>query len=465
MASYTFTLPGTSKSFTIKGPAGFTEAQARAIFDQQSSAGSLVGFKPGDILNAASQAAAGLPGAASQLAQTLSGVPGVGSTSLSSVASSATAAVSKVASVAKQTITTVTNTLSKVPVTNGINVADYAKEIPSLTSIQNISPTQLTAGLSQASKLVGQSSTQISNTLGVGKFGLNAQQLELSGVVKPGAATGLIAAGSSLTDVLKSPAVFTGKNGINSVDDLLASPAKQTAIQQQLMSTGVTAVKQLGLPIDKLNPSAAVGVALNAAKSIPTTMDWAKGLPLPPDVKTAFNQVAKDGAFSADFANQKINQAMKAEIVPIPASDTVNRETVNAAATRVVGNSKVPAVDYSSKPAQRTARELDAAMTLILENINTLIDNGIVVMSKSDRTRAETNSYNADIRNLELIIADLNTADGQLLEVVRESNALEPPLPAITARAEVLITKANKAIATIQSAIDQLRRFVANLAA
>ena len=156
MASYTFTLPGTSKSFTIKGPDGFTEAQVRAIFDQQSSAGSLVGFKPGDILNAASQAAAGLPAAASQLAQSLTGSTSIINGSIiGNAVGQISSAVNQGISSARQAITTVTNIVKTVPVTNGINAADFAKQSDALTSIGNLSTVDVRAGLAQASKLVG----------------------------------------------------------------------------------------------------------------------------------------------------------------------------------------------------------------------------------------------------------------------------------------------------------------------
>lgn len=471
MASFTFTLPGSTKTFSIKGPDGFTEAQARSIFDQQAAAGSFVGFKPGDALNAAKQAAAGLPGAASQLAQSLTGSTSIVNgavlnNAVGQVSGQISQAVGQATSVAKAAVTNVTNIVKNIPVTNGINPADFAKQASALLPIGNLTSVDVRAGLSQASKLVGQAADVVSNTAGVGKFGFDGAQLESAGILKPGVAAQYLQSGvNKLTDVLKSPTVFTGKDGIKSLTDLLGSDVKQNNIQQGLMSKGLEGLKQVGIPVDTLNPTALVGTVLNAAKSLPAAADWAKGLPVPPDIKGQFDKVARDGAFAVDLANQKINNSLKQEIVPTPASDTVNRETLNAAATRVVGNAKVPPVSYSSNTTQRTARELDAAMTIINNNINTLIDDSIVVLSKSDSTRADTNSYNADIRNLDLIAADLRAADGQLLAVSRESNTLEPPNPAITARAEALIEKANKAIANIQSAIDQLRRFVANLSA
>jgi len=58
-----------ASTFEVKGPPGMTFEQAKAIFDKQVKTGALVGFKPGDTLSAATQAADGLASAQAQLAQ------------------------------------------------------------------------------------------------------------------------------------------------------------------------------------------------------------------------------------------------------------------------------------------------------------------------------------------------------------------------------------------------------------
>jgi hypothetical protein len=330
MASFNFTLPGTSKTFTIKGPDGFTEAQARSIFDQQAAAGSFVGFNPGDALNAAKQAAAGLPGAASQLAQSLTGSTSIVNGSVlnnavGQVSGQISQAVGQATSVARAAVTNVTNIVKNIPVTNGINPADFAKQASSLLPVGNLTSVDVRAGLAQASKLVGQAADVVSNTAGVGKFGFDGAQLESAGILKPGVAAQYLQSGvNKLTDVLKSPTVFTGKDGIKSLTDLLGSEVKQNSIQQGLMSKGLEGLKQVGIPVNTLNPTALVGTVLNAAKSLPAAADWAKGLPVPPDIKGQFDKVARDGAFAVDSCQSKITNSLKQEIVPVPASDTVN---------------------------------------------------------------------------------------------------------------------------------------------
>jgi hypothetical protein len=99
-----------------------------------------------------------------------------------------------------------------------------------------------------------------------------------------------------------------------------------------------------------LSPQGLAGTALNAAKSIPGTAAFLKGLPIPDDpagaLTAAFNANVRDGAFAANLSQAKIPPAFKAIVTPVPAADTVDRDTVNAASARVVGNPKVPEPNY-----------------------------------------------------------------------------------------------------------------------
>jgi hypothetical protein len=467
MAAFTFTLPGSTKTFSIKGPDGFTEAQARAIFDQQAAAGSFVGFKPGDALSAAKQAAAGLPGAAAQLAQSLSGTTSiVNGTVLNNVVGQAAGqvsqAVGQATSVAKQAIGTVTNIISKVPVTNGINPADFAKQASALIPIGNLTSVDVRAGLAQASKLVGQAADTVSNTLGVGKFGFDGAQLESAGILKPGVAAQYLQSGvNKLTDVLKSPTVFTGKDGIKSLTDLLDSVPKQNNIQQGLMAKGLEGLKQVGIPVGSLNPTALVGTVLNAAKSLPATADWAKGLPLPPSIKTAFDQVARDGAFAVDLANQNITNSLKQEIVPVPASDTVNRETVNAAASRVVGNAKVPAVSYNNTPTVDIAKFIKA--------VDTALDRALALGKQARQIiNSTSDSQSSQVRQLEQVVGDYNAVNGTFLSLLREANLIKAQLgstPPQLSTIESSIEATAKIIKALETRIEDLKKKIENSAA
>jgi hypothetical protein len=204
----------------------------------------------------------------------------------------------------------------------------------------------VTGVLAQTSKLIGQGADKISSALGVGKFGFDTKQLEQSGLVKPGTAAAFLSLGDNdIVNVLKSPTVCTGIDGIKSLDGLLTNSGLQDKVQQGLMASGVAAIKSLGVPTDQLTPQALGGLATNAAKSVTDTLNWAKNAPgLPTDIKSKFDAVAVNGAFAVNLTQTKVDAPVLQETTPPAADMTVNSATVTAAATRVVGNDKVPAV-------------------------------------------------------------------------------------------------------------------------
>jgi hypothetical protein len=65
-----------------------------------------------------------------------------------------------------------------------------------------------------------------------------------------------------------------------------------------------------------------------------------------------------EAKFAVNTAEQKLNDAVLQQAPPGQSEDTVNRVTVDAAATRVVGNAKVPEVQYSKSPVDLRILEL-----------------------------------------------------------------------------------------------------------
>ena len=417
MSTFNFDFNG--QKFEIKAPTGATFEQAKAVFDQQTASGGLTGFRVGDVLSPATQAAAGLAAAQSQLTQglasltgklptgtnlssltasigtlgqgagaqvasalkggaaafnslttgasaataaisstlsgaggaigsALSGVSGVTGFSLpssSAITGALTGAAAQVGSLASTAVGTISGLIKGTP-TNGINIADFAKQGPALSSIGNMSLPDVTGALAQASKLVGQGASTISNALGAGKFGLDASQLERAGLVKPGTAAAFLAGGDSdLVSVLKSPTVWTGKDGVKGLDGLLGNSGLQDKVQQGLMKTGLNDLKSIGIPTDKLTPQALSGLATNAAKSVTDTANWAKNVPgLPTDIKAKFDATAVNGAFAVNLTQAKVDEPVLQETKPVAADNTVNSATVDAAAKRVTGDERVPQI-------------------------------------------------------------------------------------------------------------------------
>lgn len=400
MSSYVFkNIKG--EVFTISGPEGFTFDQAKAIFDQQNSTGSLLGLDIGKGLSAATQAASGLLSAVPSLNQTLAkaGLPGginlntitqtlgpaagaatsqiqsaltgtgaaLGTNIVGSDANAALAAVrssskalglpnvdsvlatgtailgaaNKVGSVANSAINKIKNSFAS-PVTNGVNVGDVVVQGP-VPAVPGMPSGVTQAAMAQVTKLVGQTASQLSNTLGVGKFGLDITQLEGSGYVKPGTGTKYV--NDNITDVLKSPTVWTGKDGVKGIGDVLGNDGLQNKIQGGLMTGGLAALKSQGIPVDSLNVQAIAGLANNAAKSVSDTLAVLKGSPdVPSDVSQGFDELTRDSAFAANLAETKLEDSVLQETSPPQVENTVDTASVDAAGLRIVGNDKVPNV-------------------------------------------------------------------------------------------------------------------------
>ena len=366
-----------AETFKVNGPPGMTREQAFEIFKKQADAGGLTGFSSGDILSAQTQAKDGLAEARAELAQARSGFPGtdagvlnsfksIADTAKKSIAAGTTGtslsgAVGIVGGIAKDTVGKI-GALFGTPVTDGISTADFAKTASALVPMSNLNITDVRATVASVGTATGQDFSQFTNAVGVGKFGFDATQLETAGLLKPGTASTFLAGGANqLTDVLKSPAVWTGKGGINNLDSLLSNPAAQSLTQQDLMSKGLSAAKSLGVPTDILNPKELGGISSVFSKDIAGGADWIRGQ-LPADKQADFDKRFADAKFAVGTAEQKLNDPVKQEAPPGESENTVNRQTVDAAATRVVGNDKVPSFNYGTQPANQALVDENKAL-------------------------------------------------------------------------------------------------------
>jgi hypothetical protein len=239
MSVFKFTGPD-GKIFEVQGPAGATAEQALAVFNKQVSSGGLTGIPVGGLVNAVTQAAGGLSSALAQIGpQALAFTQQVGNF-----------------------INLPTKIGAVIP--NAISVSDFVNTKISAQSIGTIATTQVQGLVAQTSASVNQAVNSITNAKGLGQFGFNADQLQLSGLIKPGLADQINLNPSKFTEILSSPTSWTGKLGVTDVNSLLDSSRLQTTIQQGLMNTNFDQLKQLGT-ITGLESSAQLGPLLNVA--------------------------------------------------------------------------------------------------------------------------------------------------------------------------------------------------------
>jgi hypothetical protein len=149
-------------------------------------------------------------------------------------------------------------------VPNAISVSDFVNTKISAQSIGTIASAQVQGLVAQTAASVNQAATAITNVKGLGQFGLNADQLQLSGLIKPGLADQINLNPAKFTEILSSPTSWTGKLGVTNINSLLDSSRLQTTVQQGLMNANFDQLKQLGT-ITGLESAAQLGPLLNVA--------------------------------------------------------------------------------------------------------------------------------------------------------------------------------------------------------
>jgi hypothetical protein len=166
MVKFTFTLPN-GQLFTLDGPSGATRAQAEKIYLEQLAAGAFVGLRSGDQLQ--SRETMTVQFTQSRLDRGTAGVP---DTPLLAIYNGG--------------IISSLPILTDVPINNGITVADYVDQSTVTEGIGPLSTSQVQAVMAAIAASVCQPADVVTDELGVGKYGLSAQQLEDAGYLKCG---------------------------------------------------------------------------------------------------------------------------------------------------------------------------------------------------------------------------------------------------------------------------------------
>jgi hypothetical protein len=147
-------------------------------------------------------------------------------------------------------------------------------------------------------------------------------------------------------------------------------------------------------------------------------VDWIKGQ-LPAGKQAEFDTKFAEAKFAVGTADQKLNDAVKQQAPPGEAQNTVNRATVDAAATRVVGNDKVPTTDYGNeKPDAAWLERYKTIKADVTKDVLKLIEIDDAFKAKVDFTANTSTLTRAEIQalaaRLEPIAIGLYTADRQV---------------------------------------------------
>jgi len=232
MSQFNYTLPSGAE-FTMEAPAGTTQAQADYIFYSQVAAGALVGFVAGQSISSTTSSLAKFT-----LSRLDRGIAGVDDTVILSIING----LPTVANIPSLVNTPLTNPVTQANIAAITGTGFTAPAIGPLTS------NQTQALMAQVVNTVDQPVATITDIKGVGQYGFSCQQLEMAGYVKPGTWQQFIQNGpSTLTQVLSAPGIWTGLNGIYSLDNFLNSTTAQNDAQARLMQNGYASLQAAGV--------------------------------------------------------------------------------------------------------------------------------------------------------------------------------------------------------------------------
>jgi hypothetical protein len=264
MAIFNYTLPS-GNQFKLEAPGGTTQLEADTIFYEQVAAGSLVGYQPGQTLSSPATQITKF-----ELSRLDRGTAGVDSNPILAisqglpVSSSDVTTQSILAAIQSLPIPIGVPNLTQVPLDSPIDEADvvnikgddFAPDSIKANGVTALNEYQVQKILAQLAKLVDQPADTITLEKGIGRFGFTCEQLEITGYVKAGTSQRyLLNNPSNFVAVMSSPSVWTGKNGVYSLADLLNSAVLQNRIQVQLMQQGYEALLASGVIATVPQPS------------------------------------------------------------------------------------------------------------------------------------------------------------------------------------------------------------------
>ena len=383
------------EAYELQGPPGATYDQAQAVFDKQLNSGGLVGFPVGGLLNAVTQSIDGLPTAPAYIGP-------------------------QAVSATQQSGGYVTlPTQPGANVATAITTSDFVNTKTGSQTIGTLSPAEIQGLVATIAASVNQSSNVVTNSKGVGTYGLTADQLQTAGLLKPGIADQVKQDPANAVIVLSSPTSWTGKQGATDINAILNDINLQTSTQQGLMENTFSQLKQTGV-INGTEVSTTLGPIVNAA----TVYGVSNTAQVLNNTSTATANAAATAAavgvigfiasssFGGSFGS--INQilsggggALSSGTVPaIGYTNTVNRVNVNQAMKAIIGNPKIPTPYFPSSGA--SASNSSAATAAIQEAISALTAIGLT----GEQIVDVINSRSGNTDRISTYGGILRTADG-----------------------------------------------------
>ena len=172
---------------------------------------------------------------------------------------------------------------------------------------------------------------------------------------------------------------------------------------------------------------------------------------MPTDLVAKFNQTAKDASFAVNLVDEKIaNESLN--IKQITGSvGTINKTTLNAAVGRVVGNDKVPSLNFSKGTPNPAAEQ---EIKDIGKQLSTIGNKDLAIISEP-LTSDNVDAKEARITALKAEVSPIVDKLDSLAASVADSNKT------LATKARSAIGNAQGLIELLDSELENIRRFKA----
>ena len=182
-------------------------------------------------------------------------------------------------------------------------------------------------------------------TRGVGIYGQTPAGLTLTGYLKSGTLS-LITSPEMTAVVLNTPAVWTGQQGIDNLLDYLNNPILQNLAQNEIMQGAFQGLLDAGILVGNESASYQATFLQPATRyGVDAVVSWVQGTAsseITDNIKIAARQGQYAIAFIDTFAN-----SLNAGVDSPGFINTVDRQEIDQVLTEIIGNEKVPSVDYA----------------------------------------------------------------------------------------------------------------------
>lgn len=205
-------------------------------------------------------------------------------------------------------------------------------------------------------------------TRGVGIYGQTPDNLVLVGLLKS-AALSLIVNPSMTITVLNTPAAWTGVYNINSLADYLNSPGVQNQSQLALYEGAYQGLLDANVLIGTESPRYIATFLQPAVRyGVDAVVAWLQGS-LSSDLAAMVLIAARQGQYAIDFVDT-YGAELNVATDPGNSNNTVARDQLDQVVTEIIGNPKIPDIEYANVVAIQADAIAAATATANIGNIS-----------------------------------------------------------------------------------------------